>query len=48
MPCSFCGKYRHQVADLAVSSAQTERKVPATICSECLDLCDEIITEELA
>jgi hypothetical protein len=47
VPCSFCGKYRYQVAGLAASSAQTERKVPATICNECLDLCEEIITEEL-
>jgi hypothetical protein len=47
VPCSFCGKYRHQVVGLAASSAQTERKVPATICNECLDLCEEIITEEL-
>jgi hypothetical protein len=48
VPCSFCGKYRRQVAGLAISTAQTERKVPATICNECLDLCDEIITEEFA
>src|SRR2546429_2919677 len=46
--CSFCGKCRDQVADLVVSSVQTERKAPAAICSECLDLCTEIITEELA
>jgi ClpX C4-type zinc finger len=45
--CSFCGKCRYQVAGLMVSSVQTERKAPATICSECLDLCTEIITEEL-
>ena len=44
--CSFCGKRRDQVTGLATSSAQTERKAPATICTECLDLCDEIITEE--
>jgi ClpX C4-type zinc finger len=45
--CSFCGKCRYQVAGLMVSSVQTERKAPATICSECLDLCTEIVTEEL-
>ncbi len=45
--CSFCGKYRHQVDGLAVSSAQTERNAPAAICTECLDLCDEIIAENL-
>ena len=47
VPCSFCGKHRHQVAGLAASTAQTARGVPATICNECLDLCEEIITEEL-
>jgi hypothetical protein len=46
--CSFCGKRRDQVAGLVVSSVQTERKAPATTCTECLDLCTEIITEELA
>ena len=46
--CSFCGKRRDQVASLIVSSVQTERQAPATTCSECLDLCTEIITEELA
>ena len=45
--CSFCGKRRDQVAGLVVSSVQTERKAASTICSECLDLCTEIITEEL-
>ena len=45
--CSFCGKRRDQVAGLVVSSVQTERKAPATTCTECLDLCTEIITEEL-
>lgn len=43
--CGFCGKYRHQVPGLAVSSAQTDRKEPARICSECLSLCDEIFDE---
>jgi hypothetical protein len=45
--CSFCGKCRDQVAGLVVSSAQTGRKAPAAICTECLGLCTEIITEEL-
>ena len=54
--CSFCGKRRDQVAGLIVSSVQTERtkseradsaKAPAAICTECLGLCTEIITEEL-
>jgi ATP-dependent protease Clp ATPase subunit len=45
--CSFCGKRRDQVAGLVVSSVQTERKSPATTCTECLDLCTEILTEEL-
>jgi hypothetical protein len=51
MACSFCGKQIHQVEGLAASSAPpapgailTER--PA-ICTECLDLCDEIIAEDL-
>ena len=44
--CSFCGKRRDQVAGLIVSSAQTGRNTPATICTECLGLCTEIITEE--
>ena len=46
--CSFCGKRRDQVAGLVVSSAQTGRNTAATTCNECLDLCTEIITEELA
>jgi hypothetical protein len=46
--CSFCGKRRDQVEGLTVSSARTERKTPAAICTECLDLCTEIIAEELA
>ena len=46
--CSFCGKRRDQVPGLVVGSVQTERKAPAAICTECLDLCTEILTEELA
>ena len=45
--CCFCGKRREQVTGLIVSSARTGRGNPATICAECLDLCTEIITEEL-
>jgi ClpX C4-type zinc finger len=48
VPCSFCGKRRDQVAGMAGSTARTARKVPAAICTECLDLCEEIITEEFA
>ena len=38
--CSFCGKPRHQVAAMASTS-------DARICDECLELCDEIVDEEL-
>lgn len=38
--CSFCGKQPHQVASVV-------RGVRARICSQCLDLCREIIAEEL-
>jgi ATP-dependent protease Clp ATPase subunit len=37
--CSFCGKRRHQVA--AMTSAHDRR-----ICDECLELCDEILSDE--
>jgi ATP-dependent protease Clp ATPase subunit len=37
--CSFCGKRRDQVA--AMASAGDRR-----ICVECLELCDEILSEE--
>jgi hypothetical protein len=46
MLCSFCGKARDQVAGLALAPRVPERKTPATICPECLALCDEIIAEE--
>jgi ClpX C4-type zinc finger len=39
--CSFCGKRRHQVPGLAEGAG-------ATICTECLELCGEIITGELS
>ena len=38
--CSFCGKRRDRVATMA----STGRK---DVCNECIDLCDEIISEEL-
>jgi hypothetical protein len=47
--CSFCGKNRGQASGLAVVPTVTAGKANASaaICSECLDLCDEIVTEEL-
>jgi len=47
--CSFCGKKRHQVAEMAARAAGTSSEVPgpAAICDECLSLCDEILIEEL-
>jgi ClpX C4-type zinc finger len=39
--CSFCGKRRHQVPGLAAAGS-------ARICAECLELCQEILTERLA
>ena len=47
--CSFCGKYRHQVDGLAAFPAELAGRPPATaaVCAECLDLCDEIIAEEM-
>jgi len=39
--CSFCGKRRHQVPGLAAAHS-------ARICAECLRLCHEIVTEQLA
>jgi ATP-dependent protease Clp ATPase subunit len=38
-PCSFCGKRRYQVS--AMASAGDTR-----ICTECLELCDEIMSAE--
>jgi hypothetical protein len=49
LACSFCGKQLHQVAGLAASSTPpaTGGLLPrATVCTECLDLCDEIFAEE--
>jgi hypothetical protein len=47
--CSFCGKNRRQAIGLAVMPTVTAGKgnASAAICSECLDLCDEIVAEEL-
>jgi ATP-dependent protease Clp ATPase subunit len=38
--CSFCGKPRQQVAAMAATT-------DARICTECLELCDEIVEEDL-
>jgi energy-coupling factor transporter ATP-binding protein EcfA2 len=38
--CSFCGKRRYQVEAMAAARY-------ARICNECLDLCDEIVSDEL-
>jgi ClpX C4-type zinc finger len=48
--CRFCAKRRDHVTGMAVMSARPGDTVagPATICAECLSLCDEILTEELA
>jgi ClpX C4-type zinc finger protein len=55
LACSFCGKQRHQVAGMAASSAppgpspSKRGLLPrAAVCTECLDLCDEIIAEDLS
>jgi ATP-dependent protease Clp ATPase subunit len=39
--CSFCGKW-------APGELRVVTKGTTSICAECLDLCDEIIREELA
>jgi ClpX C4-type zinc finger len=46
--CSFCGKDRSQASGLAAMPSAAGRKTPgfAAVCSECLELCNEIITEE--
>lgn len=38
--CSFCGKPRHQVAAMASTG-------DARVCDDCLELCDEILDEDL-
>ncbi len=47
--CSFCGKYRHQVPGMAAFPAHPGGTPPAVaaVCTECLELCDEIIDEQL-
>jgi ClpX C4-type zinc finger len=49
LKCSFCGKDRRQAAGLVVMPGVTLERTSASaaVCSECLDLCHEIITEEL-
>jgi hypothetical protein len=48
--CSFCGKRRHQVKGLATSVGNPAGKLAgdAAICAECLILCREIHSEQLA
>jgi hypothetical protein len=49
--CSFCGKRRHQVTGLATSvgnPAGGKLAGDAAICAECLILCREIHSEQLA
>ena len=36
--CAFCRKHRHQVAAMASAG-------DARICNECLELCDEVLSE---
>ena len=47
--CNFCGKNRGQVERVAIMPEVTVERTSASaaICSECLVLCGEIITEEL-
>ena len=47
--CNFCGKDRGQVERVAIMPDVTVERTSssAAICSECLVLCGEIITEEL-
>jgi hypothetical protein len=53
LACSFCGKKLHQVDGLAATappagiSAKRGLLPRAAVCTECLDLCAEIIAEEL-
>ena len=41
LKCSFCGKSQKQVKKLIAGPG-------VYICDECIDLCNEILTEELA
>jgi hypothetical protein len=47
--CNFCGKDRGQVERVAIMPEVTVERTSssAAVCSECLVLCGEIITEEL-
>ena len=48
--CPFCGKDRFQVARMAIMPEVTVERTSASaaICSQCLELCREIVTEEIA
>ena len=48
--CSFCGKRRHQATGLATTVGNPAGKLAddAAICAECLILCREIHSEQLA
>lgn len=46
VPCSFCGKTRVEVQAL-VSAPGNDGLEASTICSECLGLCGEILSEQL-
>jgi len=51
--CSFCGKSRHRVEAMAAAVGVTLPGIKGSksgtprICSECLGLCDEIVSDEL-
>jgi ClpX C4-type zinc finger len=46
--CTFCGKERFQVARMAIVPEVAVQRTSASpaMCSQCLELCNEIITEE--
>lgn len=48
-PCSFCGKPRGRVTALAALDAAPSEEPSGSpaICVECLELCDEIVAEDL-
>jgi hypothetical protein len=41
--CSFCGKGRHEVARLLRPSERTRLAGPVAICSECIELCNQVL-----
>ena len=47
--CSFCGKSRHQAPGMAAlpPGAGAKARTVAAVCIECLELCDEILGEQL-